>query len=108
MSEAPEPSANHPLTAIMRGLIGAVVGFGMAGGVVVAGMAGPAAVAWLPGLLFGLVYLSWRPIGLALRPGAVDPSGQVGLLVAATVLDAAIVALAGVASYQFVIAALSA
>jgi hypothetical protein len=107
MNEAPEPTADHPFTAIMRGLVGAVVGFGIAAAIVVAGMAGPAAVAGLPGVLFGLVYLSWRPIGLALRPEASPASGSISVLIGAIVVDVLVVALAAVAAFQFVIAALS-
>jgi hypothetical protein len=107
MSDETEATPDHPLTAILRGLVGGLVGFGLAAALVVIGLA-TALVAWLPGLLFALVYLSWRPVGIALWPGACSTRAEGSSLWLVFAGDVLIVALAIIASWQFAVAALGA
>jgi hypothetical protein len=85
-----------------------VAGFGIAAAFVVTGVASAGGVAWFPALLFALVYLSWRPTGLALRPAGDDAPRDARTLVTAVPIDAFIVALGAYATFRVVVLALSA
>jgi hypothetical protein len=83
LSEETPRSPDHSLTAIARGCAAGVAGFGIAAAFVVTGVASAGGVAWIPALSFALVYLSWRPTGLALRLAGEDAPRDARTLVTA-------------------------